>query len=1298
MRNVSRPQIGRSARASVSVPKCAAPSACAHGAPRCSATIASLPQLQRNVGLYRGNASRGLTASSSAAFGSTVRSSPATRLIKRGSPYIHAAAYRRGNSLIVCAALAGVEGARDVTAMVHAEVQGEENLVVGQLENGFRYVILPNKLPPKRFEAHLEIHAGSVDELEYERGVAHFVEHVTFLGSKKRENLLGTGSRANAYTDFHHTVFHVHAPIVNNVTGQHMLPQVLEALEEIAFKPEFLDTRIEKERKAVIAEAQMMNTIEYRVDCQLLQYLHEENNLGCRFPIGMMDQVKAWEHERLKDFWQKWYFPANATLYVVGDLDRNIEETQELIQKVFGGLHQAREPPQEGQDPALSPVKSRHSIRPPVEHKHGYGPLAVDEGPAKISIFRHPLLQHFMLSIFCKLPIQPMTTMGHMKQMLMMRIILSVYQFRINTRYIQADPPFMAIEIDISDSGREGCAVSTLTITSQPSDWRGAVQVGVQEVRRMQRHGLTKGELDRYRTAILRDSAQLAEQANKIPSSLACGHSVMGHKDAHKSMVAVAETISMEDINALAASMLTFASDYGNEEAMLKEAESEERKDAFSYLGPTRATSLVAAIPAYIDETGASVTEGVSVGRGAAAMGAGGHIDAEGLDLEALEKEMAQLDEFDVPEGAIRFNISADEIAEALADPTFETEAPSDVELPENLMTQEEVEALVVERNPHYIPIEGDLSSFDPAAPAPPREETFSGVVQRRLSNGVRINYRQTDNEPNGVLFRAICNGGRADEKMGAGPDGFGAVVVGTRVLSESGAMGRWGRSQVEVFCVSNLINCALEADEENIMMDFHCTVSEGGMEAMFQLLHLFLDSPKWEDSAMDRGKQAFMSSTKSIGKSLERATSDRIMATMMGTTERKFREPTPEEIDALTMDGMKSAVMSLLHAGNMEVNIVGDFDPDELESLLLRYVGTVKPREKGRDTSQMMLEQLPIEFYDPPRDERHGVWHLQDSDERACAYMAGPAPARWGRFGENSPLKAIEGNIRPPIQFVPASASPEDRAVAIETRRSHPLYSSITLMLLMEIINSRLFTTVRDSLGLTYDVSFEVTMLDRVRSGWFSVHVTSHPDKIYEALNASVAVLRDIRFSPINRRELARAKTTLLTRHESDMKNNEYWLGLITHLQNPLVPLKTATCLRDLKSMYEASTVEDIYDAYNSLHFDNERLYTMVGTSGKQAPPRPEFTLSKVAEMMGDEEEMPSAAPQAAAATATAAPPQAQAAASAGAPGANGQLDPMAMLTAIMAAQQAMKLKNAMDQMKQQQQQQQGGSSPEQK
>ena len=67
--------------------------------------------------------------------------------------------------------------------------------------------------------------AGSVDEGSAEQGIAHLVEHVTFLGSGKREGLLGTGARSNAYTDFHHTVFHVHAPLRNANSQEPMLPQ-----------------------------------------------------------------------------------------------------------------------------------------------------------------------------------------------------------------------------------------------------------------------------------------------------------------------------------------------------------------------------------------------------------------------------------------------------------------------------------------------------------------------------------------------------------------------------------------------------------------------------------------------------------------------------------------------------------------------------------------------------------------------------------------------------------------------------------------------------------------------------------------------------------------------------------------------------------------------------------------------------------------------------------------------------------------------------------------------------------------
>jgi len=99
------------------------------------------------------------------------------------------------------------------------------------------------------------------------------MEHVCFLGSRKRERLIGTCSRSNALTDFQHTIYHIHAP-VQLEDGRGMFLPALEALNEIAFAPEMLPHRIEKERKAVLAEMQQVNDMEYRIETWTLCGLH----------------------------------------------------------------------------------------------------------------------------------------------------------------------------------------------------------------------------------------------------------------------------------------------------------------------------------------------------------------------------------------------------------------------------------------------------------------------------------------------------------------------------------------------------------------------------------------------------------------------------------------------------------------------------------------------------------------------------------------------------------------------------------------------------------------------------------------------------------------------------------------------------------------------------------------------------------------------------------------------------------------------------------------------------------------
>jgi hypothetical protein len=69
------------------------------------------------------------------------------------------------------------------------------DVVSGVLSNGLSYIILPNRSPPGRFEAHLQVFSGSADELEPQQGIAHLTEHVAYMGSRKRERLFGTGSQ-----------------------------------------------------------------------------------------------------------------------------------------------------------------------------------------------------------------------------------------------------------------------------------------------------------------------------------------------------------------------------------------------------------------------------------------------------------------------------------------------------------------------------------------------------------------------------------------------------------------------------------------------------------------------------------------------------------------------------------------------------------------------------------------------------------------------------------------------------------------------------------------------------------------------------------------------------------------------------------------------------------------------------------------------------------------------------------------------------------------------------------------------
>ncbi|KAF7103073.1 hypothetical protein CFC21_104104, partial [Triticum aestivum] len=1028
-------------------------------------------------------------------------------------------------------------------------------LIRGQLKNGLRYLILPNKVPADRFEAHMEVHVGSIDEEEDEQGIAHMIEHVAFLGSKKREKLLGTGARSNAYTDFHHTVFHIHSPTKTKEYGESLLPSVLDALNEIAFHPKFSSSRVEKERRAILSELQMMNTIEYRVDCQLLQHLHSENKLSNRFPIGLEEQILKWDPDKIRRFHERWYYPANATLYLVGEIDdipRAVREIEAVFEHTlsgneaapmstgspFGAMASLFAPKLPGglaasltgeRSPAtdkLKPIKrERQAVRPPVEHK--WSLPEVDQAAKPPVIFQHELIQSFSINMFCKIPVNQVRTYKDLRSVLMKRIFLSALHFRINTRYKSSNPPFTSVELDHSDSGREGCTVTTLTVTAEPQNWKSAIKVAVHEVRRLKEFGVTMGEMTRYMDALIKDSEQLAMMIDSVPSvdnldfimeSDALGHTVMDQLQGHDSLLGVAETVTLEEVNTVGAEVLEFISDFGKPSAPLPAA-------------------IVACVPKKV------------------------HIDGVGESS---------------------FEISPEEITESMKAGLEEPIYPEpELEVPKELITQSELEDLKVRHRPSFVPFKEDgvVKVFD--------NET--GITQRRLSNGISVNYKITQNEARVGVMRLIVGGGRATEDS----ESKGSVIVGVRTLSEGGCVGNFSREQVELFCVNNLINCSLESNEEFIFMEFRFALRDNGMRAAFQLLHMVLEHNVWLEDAFDRAAQLYLSYYRSIPKSLERATAHKLMVAMLNHDER-FVEPSPHSLEKLTLQSVKEAVMNQFVGSNMEVSVVGDFTEEEVESCVLDYLGTVSAAKSSNKEEH--IEK--ISFLPSPSDLHFQQVYIKDTDERACAYIAGPAPNRWGFATEG---KDLFNDIRSSSADAEISAPANSGKTHINVR-NHPLFFGITLSLLAEIINSRLFTTVRDSMGLTYDVSFELNLFDKLDLGWYVIAVTSTPSKVHKAVDACKGVLRGLHHNKIVERELDRAKRTLLMKHEAETKTNAYWLGLLAHLQSASVPRKDISCIKELTTLYESATIEDLYLAYEHLKVDDSSLFACIGIAGAES------------------------------------------------------------------------------------------------
>lgn len=222
----------------------------------------------------------------------------------------------------------------------------------GVLPNGLRYAVRQNKYPANMLAIRLRMDAGALMERDDEKGYAHFIEHMTFRGTKTVPDGEGIriwqrlgarfGTDTNAFTGLTQTLYQLDLPKNDPASLDTALHTVSEMVTSANFDPKLVDI----ERNVVKAELAIRET-------PLTRRIRETSNAiflaGTRAATadvgGTSETLDKATAARLKSFYDRWYRPERATLVIVGDIDPASLEA--AIQRQFGEWKGRGDPPAE---------------------------------------------------------------------------------------------------------------------------------------------------------------------------------------------------------------------------------------------------------------------------------------------------------------------------------------------------------------------------------------------------------------------------------------------------------------------------------------------------------------------------------------------------------------------------------------------------------------------------------------------------------------------------------------------------------------------------------------------------------------------------------------------------------------------------------------------------------------------------------------------------------------------------------------------------------------------------------------
>lgn len=329
-------------------------------------------------------------------------------------------------------AFVAIAGFVCMPAVVRAQqmppVPVDKEVRIGKLDNGLTYYIRHNEYPKNQVDFYIAQKVGSILEEDDQRGLAHFLEHMCFNGTKnfpgnsmvKWLESVGVkfGYNLNAYTSIDETVYRISSVPTERIGVQ---DSCLMILSDWADGLLLEGKEIDEERSVIHEEWRSQLPPNMRIMEKLLPEIYPDSRYGHRLPIGTMEVVDNFPHQALRDYYETWYRPDLQGIVVVGDID--VDRIEGKIKEMFSKIEK--------------PVNPAERV---------YFPVADNEKPI-VAFGSDKEQDKYVSQIMFKydaLPDSLKGTMADVTTAYLLDMAQMMLQIRLNEQGQKADAPFAA--------------------------------------------------------------------------------------------------------------------------------------------------------------------------------------------------------------------------------------------------------------------------------------------------------------------------------------------------------------------------------------------------------------------------------------------------------------------------------------------------------------------------------------------------------------------------------------------------------------------------------------------------------------------------------------------------------------------------------------------------------------------------------------------------------------------------------------------------------------------------------------